>query len=130
MTELKAAAEASKVALVGIVKDLVKRRDAALPVVAALQVELAERRAALLRDPQAAALEAAEAKLRLAEQNVYQLREYVASRAREADYAALKSDVVRMTGELNLLIQRAQRGTLQSGSVAGIALRSGSGGVR
>ena len=116
---LKAAADASKNTLVAAVMEHQRRREALRPQLAALRAELADRRAALLRDPQAAALEAADAKLRSAEQNVFTLREFVAARARDADYSGLKADVVRLTGEVNLLLQRAQRGLAGGGSGGG-----------
>jgi hypothetical protein len=106
---LKAAAESSRATLVALVTSQRAARDAAKAATAAAQAELSDRRGALSRDPQATALEAAEAKLRLAEQNAFTLREFVAARGRETDYAAPKAEATRLVGELNLLAQRAQR---------------------
>ena len=112
---LRAAAEHTKATLVGLIKDHGKRRDARKPEVAALTAELEKRKAALLTDPQATALDAIEAKLKLAEQNVYQLREFIAAKSRESDYDGLKLDAARLVGEINLLLQRSQTRVVSAG---------------
>ena len=120
---MRATAEDTKQALIGFIKEHAKRRDALKPEVDALAAELESRRAALLRNPQATALEALEARLRIAEQNVFQLREYIADKSRSSDYSGLKLDVVRLVGELNLLLQRNQ--SKMAGSVPALAGSSG-----
>ena len=116
---LRAAAEHTKTTLLSLIKEHGRRRDALKPEFVAVTGELEKRRAELLRDPQATALDALEAKLKIAEQNVYQLREFIAARSRESNYDALKLDCTRVVGEINLLLQRAQTKILPSVTATG-----------
>jgi len=104
---LRAAAEAARAAHAAAAAAAAARRDAVRPALAAAAAEYERARAALAREPEAAAIAAAEERVRAAEGAAHAVREFVAAKGAEADYAGAKADALRLAAEVNLGLQRA-----------------------
>lgn len=101
-----------------------KRRDMMRAQLQALSLEYDRKRAQLAKDPQAAALDALETKLKNQEQTVFALKEFVATKGRESDYEALKAEDMRLCAEINVKAQNAQLVIADTGLLGAAALAS------
>ena len=110
---LRAAAEQARQLLQERRREYNARREALRPLVAAAAAEYERRRAALAKEPQAAAIEALEAKLRTYEQAVFSLREFITTKGRDSDFEPVRDDAMRLLNELNLTIQKDVMGGFQ-----------------
>ena len=110
---LRAAAEQARQLLQERRREYNARREALRPLVAAAAAEYERRRAALAKEPQAAAIEALEAKLRTYEQAVFALREFITTKGRDSDFEPVRDDAMRLLNELNLTIQKDVMGGFQ-----------------
>lgn len=104
---MRAKAEAAKRELDAKVKKYNSRRDGVRQQVAPLAAEVERKRNALSRHPQATALDNLEGKLKQYEQVVFGLKEFIATKGREADYESARNEVMKAASELNVLIQKA-----------------------
>jgi intraflagellar transport protein 74 len=75
-------------------------------LVLAAAAEYEKKKASLAKEPQNAAIEALEKKLKTYEQTVFTLRDFISTKGRETDFEPIRDECLKLLGELNLLVQR------------------------
>jgi intraflagellar transport protein 74 len=103
---LRAACEQTRSILKKRLLDYNERREAQRPLVLAAAAEYEKKKASLAKEPQNAAIEALEKKLKTYEQNVFTLRDFISTKGRETDFEPIRDECLKLLGELNLLVQR------------------------
>jgi intraflagellar transport protein 74 len=103
---LRAACDQTRSILKKRLLDYIERREAQRPLVLAAAAEYEKKKAVLAKEPQNAAIEALEKKLKTYEQTVFTLREFIASKGRETDFEPIRDECLKLLSELNLLVQR------------------------
>eukprot|EP01006_Ploeotia_vitrea_P011379 TRINITY_DN3025_c0_g1_i1.p1 TRINITY_DN3025_c0_g1~~TRINITY_DN3025_c0_g1_i1.p1 ORF type:complete len:599 (+),score=105.37 TRINITY_DN3025_c0_g1_i1:136-1932(+) len=82
-----------------------KLRDALKQNVTALGSKFEETRKAMTENEVHASLQAQEQKIRLIQQNVFTLTDFIAQKGAETDYHPLKADCLQLVGEINKFIK-------------------------